>query len=43
MLIENCCDNLNGVMELAVQFELGDKQLWDAIIAKAKEDNSRIA
>ena len=42
-MIENCCDNLSDVLDLAVQFEVGNKQLWDAIIAKAKEDNSRIA
>ena len=43
VLIENCCDNLPGVIDLAVQFEVGEKKLWDAIISKAKEDNSRIA
>ena len=31
------------MIDLAVQFEVGDKELWDAIIVKAKEDNSRIA
>ena len=24
VLIENCCDNLAGVIELAVQFDVGD-------------------
>ena len=43
VLINNCCDNLEGVIELAVQFVDDNKRLWDAIIAKAKEDNSRIA
>ena len=28
---------------MAVQFDVGDKQLWDAILTKAREDNSRIA
>jgi hypothetical protein len=26
-----------------VQFEIGNKQLWDAILAKASQDNSKIA
>ena len=43
VLIDNCCDNLAGVIELAVKFEVGNSQLWDAILAKAKQDNSRIA
>ena len=43
VLIENCCDNLAAVVELAVKFDVGDKQLWDAILTKAKQDNTRIA
>ena len=43
VLIDNCCDQLEGVIELAVQFVDDNKRLWDAIIAKAKEDNTRIA
>ena len=42
VLIENCCDNLAGVIELAVMYEVSDKVLWDAVLAKAKADNSRI-
>ena len=43
VLTENCCDNLAGVIDLAVQFDVGDKVLWDSVLAKAKEDNYRIA
>jgi len=43
VLIENCCDNIAGVIDLAVKFDVGDKQLWDAILTRAKQDNSRIA
>ena len=43
VLIENCCDKISGVIDLAVKFDVGDKQLWDAILTRAKEDNSRIA
>ena len=42
-MIENCCDNLAGVIELAVKFDVGNKQLWDAILKKARQDKSRIA
>ena len=43
VMIENCCDNLSGVISLAVKFDVGDQQLWDAILSKARDDNSRIA
>ena len=43
VLIDNCCDNIKEVIDLAVQFDIGDKQLWDAILLKASQDNSKIA
>ena len=39
----NCGDNLGGVLELALQFDIGSDLLWDSIITKAQEDNTQIA
>lgn len=43
VLIDHCSEDIQTVIDLAVMFEVSDKQLWDAIIGKANKDNAKIA
>jgi hypothetical protein len=43
LLIDSCSENINQVVELAVQFNIDDDHLWDQIIAKSKGDVGRVS
>ena len=42
ILVDKCTDDMEYVIQLAVQFEVGSNQLWDQIIEKAKGNNQLI-
>lgn len=41
--MENCYDNLGEVIDIAIQFDVPQQQLWDPLLAIAKKDNSKVA
>ena len=43
VLVENCSDNMKEVVDLAVQFGINDKLLWESILAKASQDKDKIS